>query len=207
MSAFSLLAPFDGLTYTIEGDSNVVVNFRWQPSVANTPGQTTYEFALTNISSPGLPPALVRSGLLDTTLSISVGEFSRLLDAFNVQPNQVLACSWIVTASSGSLSRQSNDVRNIGLRRGILSSVQDQKQVVRLYPNPASDVVFLEADGITENSSVLLRDLSGRQLAISAQPQAGKISLDVSRLAQGVYFAYLVTEDRLPRVMPFVIKR
>jgi hypothetical protein len=206
MSAFSLLAPFDGLTYTIEGDSNLLVNFRWQPSVANTPGQTSYEFELSNISSPSLPPVLVRSGLLDTTLSIRVGEFSRLLDAFNVQPNQVLACSWIVTASSGPLSRQSDAARNIGLRRGIMSSVQNQEQVVRLYPNPATDVLFLEADGITENSVVQLRDLSGRQLSTATQVQAGKISLKVGHLAEGVYFAYLVTEG-LPRVLPFVIKR
>ena len=87
-----------------------------------------------------------------------------------------------------------------------MSSVQNQEQVVRLYPNPASDVLFLEADGITENSVVQLRDLSGRQLSTATQVQAGKISLKVDHLAEGVYFAYLVTEG-LPRVLPFVIKR
>jgi hypothetical protein len=78
--------------------------------------------------------------------------------------------------------------------------------VVRLYPNPASDVLFLEADGITESSSVQLRDLSGRLLTAPVHAQAGKISLNVGQLAEGLYFAYLVTEG-LPRVLPFVIKR
>jgi hypothetical protein len=53
---------------------------------------------------------------------------------------------------------------------------------------------------------VQLRDLSGRQLSTATQVQAGKISLKVGHLAEGVYFAYLVTEG-FPRVLPFVIKR
>jgi hypothetical protein len=207
LSAFSLLAPFDGLTYAIEGDSNVLINFRWQPSVANSPGQITYDFVLENTATPSLPPVLVRTGLLDTSLAISVGEMSRLLDALNVQPNQVLACSWNVTANSGPLSRQAEALRNIGFRRGLLSSVDNQELVLRLYPNPASDRLYLESDGITEQSQLQLRDLSGRRLAVSAEISTGKISLGVSDLAEGFYFAYLVTEGRLSRVLPFVIKR
>lgn len=206
LSSFSLLAPFDGLTYTIEGDSNVLINFRWQPSVANTPGQITYDFELENTATPSLSPILVRSGLVDTTLALRVGEFSRLLDDLNVQPNQVLACSWVVTANSGPLTRQADATRNISFRRGILSSVENQAQRVRLYPNPANEWLFLEAEDITENSRVQLRDLSGRSLAVAAEILAGKISLSVGDLAEGVYFAYLVTEG-LPRVLPFVIKR
>ncbi|MDP2187702.1 MAG: endonuclease [Sphingobacteriaceae bacterium] len=207
LSAFSLLAPFDGLTYAIEGDSNVLINFRWQPVVANTPGQITYSFALENTATPSLPPILMRAGLQDTVLSLRVGEISRLLDSLNVQPNQVLACSWLVTASSGPLSRQANAARNISFRRGILSSVENQEQTLRLYPNPANDVLFLEAAGITERSQLQLRDLSGRSLPIVAETADGKIRLRVDGLAEGLYFAYLVTEGGLPRVLPFVIKR
>ncbi len=206
LSAFSLVAPFDGLTYTIEGDSNVLINFRWQPSVANSPGQITYDFALENAATPSLPAVWVRTGLLDTTLSVRVGEISRLLDALNVQPNQVLNCNWIVTANSGPLSRQADAARNIGFRRGILSSVENQELPVRVYPNPASEILFLEAASITENSKLILRDITGRQFAVSAQVHTGKMSVSVEDLAEGVYFAYLVTEG-LPRVLPFVIKR
>lgn len=206
LAAFSLLAPFDGLTYAIEGDSNVLIAFRWQPTVANTPGPVLYAFELENMATPSLPAILVRDNLADTTLSLNVGEISRLLDALNVLPSQVLNCRWQVTASSGALNRQAETARNIGFRRGLLSAIENQQQNIRLYPNPASDLLILEAEGITENSEVLVRDLSGRRLVVTTNLQAGTARVVVSNLAEGVYFAYLVTEG-LPRVLPFVIAR
>jgi hypothetical protein len=206
LGAFALLAPFNGLTYTIEGDSNILINFRWQPSVANTPGPMTYQFALENNATPSLPPVLVRSNLSDTVLAIRVGEFSRLLDALNVQPNEVLNCSWNVIASSGGLSRAADAPRQVGFRRGILSSVEEQGLKLRLYPNPAQNSLFLESDAITEQSAVQLLDLKGQKLPVSAETSAGKVSLSVGDLAEGLYFVYLVTEGG-PTVLPFVIKR
>ena len=56
--------------------------------------------------------------------------------------------------------------------------------VFRLYPNPASTTVTIEADMPAE---VAILDVSGRQV-MHTTVGAGTTTVDISRLAQGVYF-------------------
>ena len=67
----------------------------------------------------------------------------------------------------------------------IFGGIDDvEGSVFRLYPNPASMTVTVEADKPAE---VAILDVSGRQVMHTAVG-AGTTTVDISRLAQGVYF-------------------
>lgn len=187
LSAFSLLSPFNGLTYTIEGDSNVLINFRWQPSVPNVPGQAvTYAMEITS-GSPATV-LLSRSGLTADEVGVSVGSVSRALDSLGLAPNAVLACQWQVTATAAGLSRVSNEQYAISFRRGLMSSVAEAQLAVRVYPNPAGDFLKVEGEQLDANSRWSVRDAAGRAVAVTGQLEEGGLQLNLSGLAAGMYF-------------------
>lgn len=200
LSAFGLFSPFSGLTYTIEGDSNVLINFRWQPSFPNVPGEpVTYAMEITS-GSPATV-LLSRSGLTADEVGVSVGSVSRALDMLGLAPNAVLACQWQVTATAAGLSRVSNEQHAINFRRGILSSVAEAQLAVRVYPNPADDFLRLEGEQLDSNSRWLVRDAAGREVVVSGQLAAGGLQLNVSSLAAGLYFVEITGrfgDSRLP---------
>lgn len=67
----------------------------------------------------------------------------------------------------------------------------DEATTVSLYPNPATDVVTVSAEGLRE---VSLLDLNGRVLSTTTSPR-----VDVSGLAAGVYFLRVVTDNGIAR--------
>ncbi len=190
LSAFGLIAPFSGLTYSIEGDSNVLINFRWEPSVPNVPGQAvTYDLEITH-GNPATP-LLSRTGLTAEEVGVNVGTVSRALDALGLAPNDVLACQWQVTASAAGLSRVSNQQHAINFRRGLLSSVPEEQLAVRMFPNPVRDVLQLEGAALDARTLWTVYDAAGRSVEVPGQLEAGALRLDVHRLAEGMYVVEL----------------
>lgn len=188
LSAFSLLAPFNGLTYNIEGDSNVLINFRWQPSIPNVPGQTvTYDLEINHGTNPATL-LLARQGITTDQVGVNVGSVSRALDQVGLAPNDVLACTWQVRASAAGLTLVSNDQRTISFRRGILSSVEEAALPMRVFPNPTRDFLRVEGEQLDASSQWSVRDAAGRQVAVAGQLETGSLQLDVSSLAAGIYF-------------------
>jgi subtilisin family serine protease len=68
-----------------------------------------------------------------------------------------------------------------------------QQQLVKVYPNPASDVLNLAANGVVEGQVVLF-DLTGK-LLLKAELDYGKALLNVKSLTPGVYLVRIYAED------------
>ena len=68
-----------------------------------------------------------------------------------------------------------------------------QTGVVALYPNPASTSVTVEL-GHAMEATVSVIDMNGREV-MRAEATAGRVTLDVSRLAQGAYFVRATGAD------------
>jgi len=69
---------------------------------------------------------------------------------------------------------------------------------MRLYPNPTSNLVQLELNGVSGQAELYVHDVNGRTLYQQSLPQVidGYLhSLDVSRLPNGLYYVQLVGED------------
>lgn len=68
------------------------------------------------------------------------------------------------------------------------------EQPVRIYPNPATDRVYIEAgDQVVKNAK--LRDLSGRLLARAAERSSGGWEMDLSGYTRGVYLLQVQLKD------------
>ena len=67
-----------------------------------------------------------------------------------------------------------------------IESVED-KNAVALYPNPVSDVLTIQAEGLQKAE---LMDMSGRRIVTATEPR-----IDMSRLPSGAYFVRIVTAD------------
>lgn len=78
--------------------------------------------------------------------------------------------------------------------REATSIVEKAASNIRLYPNPATDVFHVQAEG--EVSEMVLSDLSGKQLRRINTQQQWLVSIDVSDLARGVYLVTYVKDNK-----------
>ena len=76
--------------------------------------------------------------------------------------------------------------------------------ILSLYPNPASQMVAVNAEGIEGNVTVQIVDLNGRVM-MQQQGAAQSFRFDVSTLAQGAYFVRM-TGENINAVRKLIVK-
>lgn len=80
-----------------------------------------------------------------------------------------------------------------------VTAVEDflQELAVRVFPNPVSDILHVEAEDATQKMGVKLFDLTGKQL--QAQPSFFQsTTLDFSTYARGTYYLQLTDGNGKP---------
>lgn len=65
---------------------------------------------------------------------------------------------------------------------------------ITISPNPAKDIATITVNGNYQNLAVLLTDIQGKEI-LTLNNQNGIIRLDLSKMAAGVYYAKVKTED------------
>jgi hypothetical protein len=80
----------------------------------------------------------------------------------------------------------------------------DANYSVNIYPNPASDRVTVNVEGLSGKAQVSVIDLSGRTL-MSDTMTDGSVQLNVSSLAQGSYFVR-ISGERFTTVRKLIVK-
>ncbi|MBQ6046737.1 MAG: fibronectin type III domain-containing protein [Bacteroidales bacterium] len=80
----------------------------------------------------------------------------------------------------------------------------DANYSVNIYPNPASDRVTVNVEGMSGKAQVSVIDLSGRTL-MSDTMTDGTVQLNVSSLAQGSYFVR-ISGERFTTVRKLIVK-
>jgi len=77
---------------------------------------------------------------------------------------------------------------------------------LKVYPNPVSSTVQFDGDALSEpNSSIVITDVTGRQLAHFTTNGAGKLAVNVSDYSSGLYFYELQKGDRTLQSGKFVV--
>jgi agmatine deiminase len=88
--------------------------------------------------------------------------------------------------------------------------ITPQNHLFGAYPNPAQDFVNIDFQSLSQASaSILLRDISGRQLAqktMTASEGLNTCTFDVSDFAKGVYFYTFILEGETIGTRKLVIK-
>ena len=79
------------------------------------------------------------------------------------------------------------------LRKPNTDTIVQSTQVIKLYPNPASDRLMLDwqCDSI-QNAVLTIEDMLGQTLlTMNANSNLGPQSVDISKLANGTYMVWL----------------
>ena len=182
LSGFNLQAPFSGLQFVVEGDTNQVIPFRWQRSAGSDGSTPLYTFQLRDAVT--LQSIVQLAALNDSTLGLPFGFLGRQLRLAGYQPGDVAQTQWLVTAVlPGGIQRVSTDTRQLGLRLGFLVSVPENDALLKVYPNPVQNELF--ADGL--ELAPQLFDITGRQLAVTTEKTASGWRLQLADLPAGTY--------------------
>ncbi len=81
-------------------------------------------------------------------------------------------------------------------------SLVENKPEFRVYPNPATDVLYV--DGVADSGIIVIRNILGKIVKTidSSNIQNGSITL--SNLYSGVYFIYLQTDNYRTQIIKIV---
>ena len=79
------------------------------------------------------------------------------------------------------------------MRKPNTDTIAQSMQVIKLFPNPASDKLILEwQSDSTEKGQLTIEDMLGRTLFTkAASSNTSPQSIDVSKLAEGTYIVWL----------------
>jgi hypothetical protein len=112
--------------------------------------------------------------------SIIFGETNQ--DYFNTTPDLATRYYWVMTEKEGCMQKSYYNKPT-----GLGTSVS-RDEVVKLYPNPATNLVNIEiSSSPSVDASIKLFDLTGKNLR-SIPVSGTKTQLDVAELTQGIYF-------------------
>lgn len=65
---------------------------------------------------------------------------------------------------------------------------------IQLWPNPATDMLYVSAAGATINQ-IIITDLTGRAVAMQQVPSVNRAAIDVASLSTGVYLVRAIMQD------------
>ncbi|GEM_PF-232343 len=216
---FSLLTPANNTTLVINGSAGQTVDITWQrtftSSLISPPVSYTWLLDLPNgdFSAP-LASMPSNAGGFDTSLTLTFGMIDTLLQNNGVNVGVTVPLKWTVRASQtgGAPSKLATVPFNITLTRGQVFpiSVEENQlfQAVQLYPNPATDKVYIRYE-LLQTASIKLevvnmlgKVVSTENIAASAN---GLLEMEVTNLPEGVYFARM-TGAQSQLVKRFVVK-
>ncbi|MFN2423965.1 MAG: T9SS type A sorting domain-containing protein [Cryomorphaceae bacterium] len=208
-----LIGPADGTSLVVEGDPAIEAVISWTEA-ENATEPVTYEWQLALRSAGNFddPLALIASDDdgSATTLTVSFGDLSALLESLGVEPGQTVEAIWRVEATSGDLSAFSVDVFDIDITRGEILSVEDSylSQNLLLFPNPAKGTAYMRIGDVPSgNMAIRIVNQLGQTVRSTSSPaQSGQqIELNIAGLPAGVYFT-VVSMDDMQGVQRLVIQ-
>ncbi len=76
---------------------------------------------------------------------------------------------------------------------------RDSKEILAIYPNPTTDFVSVDLGSISENFTVEVFDLTGKQVSFQegSPSEAQTIVVNISNLAKNIYVLRISTKDKI----------
>lgn len=197
LSGFDLIAPANNSSVVIQGAGTQLLNITWAPS-QQFQGLTppTYEFLLDVPTGDFSTPILTRqsnSGGTAAALGLPYFQIADLLAAQGVMVGQSLSLIWTVRATTtNNFSRLANQPFNITLTRDQMNSVTvTAGEKLSVYPNPASNAVFVHAPEAIKTISIA--SIDGKVQTVQNINGTLKASVNTSNLRNGVYVVSVET--------------
>ena len=131
--------------------------------------------------SGGTPPGGIYSGT-----SVSNGIF---------YPDSAAVGSYTITYTYTDSAGCSNSAYRIFVIAGVTDIPLEN--LIRIYPNPASNIVTVQSDLFTlSNTQILLYDMLGRLISTPSQKHSDNVVFDIAGLSNGVYCFKIVLNGK-----------
>lgn len=197
LSGFDLIAPANNSSVVIQGAGTQLLNITWAPS-QQFQGllPPTYEFLLDVPTGDFSTPLLTRqsnSGGTATALGLPYFQVADLLANQGVMVGQSLSLIWTVRATTtNNYSKLANQPFNITLTRDQMNSVTVKAgDKLSVYPNPASNAIFVHAPEVIKTISIA--SIDGKVQSVQNINGTVKASVNTSNLRNGVYVVSVET--------------
>jgi hypothetical protein len=128
------------------------------------------------------------------------------LNTTDLNPSHTYPASypyWVVVSVTNSAGCDSTYTEQLDLPTGISNSVATG---IRLFPNPATDKIFIQRNSLTAVSEIMIMDIDGRvERSIPSLNHSDGIS--VTDLIPGIYFLKLTEENGISTLYKFEVYR
>ena len=197
-SAYQLQTPINNSNLTVNFDTSNKIEFKWTTSsVAFGFSNPTYIVKIDsgnrNFSNPLISYISNNAGL-NALLNISHAQLRTSLIGLGLTQGKTLNAKWMVTAYSDGVSKNSDNVFNISLTVGTGGvGIHEVKENIglKLFPNPAKDVLNIYCSEEFENVSIT--DLHGRTVIEKILNKQKQTIIETNTLSQAIYFVKIKT--------------
>lgn len=130
-------------------------------------------------------------GSVDTSYNITQGFNQPVFALANQEDGKVIAGGWFTEF-------EGEEQNYIARFNNTVLSVQDNKQnLLSVYPNPVSERLFIDSDeSISQNASVSLFDITGKQLYSVDINRINNFGLDMSGYTAGMYLLKITDGEK-----------
>lgn len=201
---FNLLTPIDNARIVVDGSLNQNIVVSWESTTSNG-DPVTYLFKTDTIgggsfSDPFLTSPSDNLGQ-DTKLTLSYAQVDGLLASYGLQPGDSISFIWTIFAYSDVDVKEANEPFTLTLIRAKKTSTGafSSKQL-KMYPNPARDLVVINVEnGVSSSSKINVFNHLGQavDLTNAIQYSSSNIKLDVSHLTNGVYTIQIINGENI----------
>lgn len=197
LSQFNLLTPANNNSTTIQGAATQTISMTWEPSQqAQGLIPPSYEVLIDlptgNFSSP---LATYNSNLGGTAAAYSWPYFQviNIMNTQGISVGQSLSLIWTVKAvTTNNANRFANSQFNITLLRDAMNSVRVvDNATLNVYPNPASNNVFVQASEAI--NTITITSLDGKVQSTQNAAGESQTQIATSNLQNGLYLINVET--------------
>lgn len=206
---FYIQTPVDNAVFKLEDNKNDSIVFRWNKTQTGFPDAASYILLFdTAQATPNFnnPKFRFKTSVGDTSF---ISRYIALRDSIDKNYGKKwnsVSLKWTVQADIIGYKFMSEDTNDMLIARGFFAGIQNtQKQIARIYPNPATQHINIITDNGFDATTVQVCDALGRILFTSNVAQNnGHINCDVSNLAAGLYYVRLWGQNGWARPITFV---
>jgi hypothetical protein len=194
---FDLLTPVSGTTVDLDSeDAGAALTATWEDFT----GAVSYTWVADTIGGSFANPIHTVPGLTAPTLTLPYTAVDELLASLDFGPGSTVALDWSVAAQvadSDELFYANEQFTLFLIRIPVGIAEISGGDFLKVFPNPTSGIINLEATTLNTIRSIDIIDASGRvveQRQIN-RPITGAEMFDISNQAKGIYFIRLVFDN------------